>query len=63
MRTVHYGATLLPHEATTPAPDSRIAMRPLRPALWRELGIAHRTGQVELPTQHVLDVLWELRQV
>ena len=26
-----YGATLLPHEATAPQPDPRIAMRPLRP--------------------------------
>lgn len=56
-----YGATLLPHEATAPQPDPRIAMRPLRPALWRPLGIAHRAGQVERATQHVLDVLWELR--
>ena len=32
-----YGATLLPHEATAPQPDPRIAMRPLRPALWRPL--------------------------
>jgi DNA-binding transcriptional LysR family regulator len=56
-----YGAALLPHEATTPLPDSRIVMRPLRPALWRRLGIAHRTGHVERSTQHVLDALWDLR--
>ncbi|UDM53854.1 LysR family transcriptional regulator [Cupriavidus sp. MP-37] len=56
-----YGAALLPHEATTPLPDSRIVMRPLRPALWRRLGIAHRAGYVERSTQHVLDVLWDLR--
>ncbi len=56
-----YGATLLPHEATAPQPDSRVVMRPVRPALWRPLGIAHRAGQVERATQHVLDVLWELR--
>ncbi|QGZ65111.1 LysR family transcriptional regulator [Paraburkholderia acidisoli] len=56
-----YGAALLPHEATTPEPDSRIVMRPLRPALWRRLGIAHRAGHVERSTQHVLDVLWDLR--
>jgi hypothetical protein len=36
-------------------------MRALRPALWRPLGIAHRAGQVEQATRHVLDVLWELR--
>ncbi|CAN7792350.1 LysR family transcriptional regulator [Caballeronia sp. LjRoot34] len=56
-----YGAALLPHEATTPLPDSRIGMRPLRPALWRRLGIAHRTGHVDRSTQHVLDALWDLR--
>ncbi|WP_028227921.1 LysR family transcriptional regulator [Paraburkholderia ferrariae] len=56
-----YGAALLPHEAATPSPDTRIVMRPLRPALWRRLGIAHRAGYVERATQHVLDVLWGLR--
>ncbi|WP_353192176.1 LysR family transcriptional regulator [Pandoraea pnomenusa] len=56
-----YGAALLPHEASAPLPDKRIVMRPLRPALWRQLGIAHRAGYVERPTQHVLDVLRDLR--
>jgi len=56
-----YGATLLPHEATAPPPDARIVMRPLRPALWRKLGIAHRAGHVERSTQHVLDVLKDLQ--
>ena len=56
-----YGAALLPHEATTPLPDRRIAMHALRPALWRRLGVAHRAGYVERSTQHVLDVLWDLR--
>jgi len=56
-----YGATLLPHEASAVPSDVRITMRPLRPALWRELGIAHRAGYVERSTQHVLDVLWMLR--
>lgn len=55
-----YGATLLPHETSTPLPDSRIAMRPLNPPLWRELGIAHRSGEIERTTQHVLAVLWGL---
>ena len=58
-----YGATLLPHEATADAQrDPRIRMLPLRPALWRPLGIAHRTGPVERATQHVLDVLWQQKQ-
>ncbi|MBR8657180.1 LysR family transcriptional regulator, partial [Achromobacter sp. Marseille-Q0513] len=61
MRGSGYGATLLPHEATAPQPDPRITMRPLRPALWRPLGIAHRAGDIELATRHVLDVLWALR--
>lgn len=56
-----YGATLLPNEATAPEPNARIAMRPLRPALWRPLGIAHRSGDIERATQHVLDILWALR--
>ncbi|AYQ92083.1 LysR family transcriptional regulator [Burkholderia gladioli] len=56
-----YGATVLPHEAGAPAPDPRVAMRPLRPALWRELGIAHRADSVERATRHVLDALWALR--
>ncbi|WP_206950801.1 LysR family transcriptional regulator [Trinickia acidisoli] len=56
-----YGATVLPHEAGAPSVDARIAMRPLRPALWRELGIAHETGQIERATQHVLDALWRLK--
>ncbi|VVE02273.1 LysR family transcriptional regulator [Pandoraea soli] len=56
-----YGAALLPHEATAPLPDKRVVMRPLRPALWRRLGIAHRAGHIERSTQHVLDVLRDLR--
>lgn len=56
-----YGATLLPHEASTPLPDARIVMRPLKPALSRQLGIVHRAGEVERSTRHVLDVLWALR--
>jgi DNA-binding transcriptional LysR family regulator len=55
-----YGATLLPHEASTPPPEIRIVMRPLQPALWRELGIAHRAGSVERSTRNVLAVLQEL---
>ncbi|NYT63733.1 LysR family transcriptional regulator [Alcaligenaceae bacterium] len=54
-----YGAALLPHEADAPVPEDRIAMRPLRPTLWRPLGIAHRNGPIEPTTQHVLNVLAE----
>ncbi|MFJ5300508.1 LysR family transcriptional regulator [Pseudomonas sp. NPDC088368] len=56
-----YGATLLPHEASTPLPDSRVVMRPLQPPLSRELGVAHRAGEVERSTGHVLEVLWGLQ--
>lgn len=55
-----YGAALLPVEDSQAAQqDARIAVRPLRPALWRRLGIAH-AKQVERSTQHVLQVLEQL---
>ncbi|SPU49528.1 LysR family transcriptional regulator [Bordetella trematum] len=57
-----YGAALLPQEAAAPQPDARIAMRPLRPALWRPLGLAHRAGPLERATGHVLHALQALRQ-
>jgi DNA-binding transcriptional LysR family regulator len=56
-----YGAALLPQEASGLAADARIVTRALRPALWRQLGLAYRAGAVERPTQHVLDVLRSLR--
>ncbi len=56
-----YGAALLPHEAGAPHTDARIAMRTLRPAMWRELGVAYRAGQNERATQYVLDALWQLK--
>ncbi len=56
-----YGAALLPHEASAPPPEARIAMRPLRPALWRPLGLAYRSGGDDGPMQQVLAVLEELR--
>lgn len=52
-----YGAALLPHEASAPPPEARIAMRPLRPALWRALGIAHREGDNDGATREVLAAL------
>lgn len=57
-----YGATLLPQEGDAPELDPRIARRPLRPGLWRQLGIACRIGEVELATGHVLEALAGLRQ-
>ncbi|OZI56311.1 LysR family transcriptional regulator [Bordetella genomosp. 4] len=57
-----YGGTLLPHEAGAPAPDERILMRPLRPALWRQLGVAYREQLSEPVTRHMLAALWDLQQ-
>lgn len=57
-----YGATLLPQEGDAPELDRRIARRPLRPGLWRALGIARREGEVERATGHVLEALERLRQ-
>lgn len=57
-----YGATLLPQEGEVRQPQARIAQRPLRPGLWRQLGIACREGEVERATGHVLEALGRLRQ-
>ncbi len=56
-----YGAALLPHEAGAPAPDKRICMRPLKPALARALGIAHRARPDDGATEATLQVLLEMR--
>ncbi|MNH32663.1 LysR substrate binding domain protein [compost metagenome] len=55
-----YGATLLPQEGDAAELDRRIARRPLRPGLWRQLGIACREGQVERATRYVLEALERL---
>ena len=57
-----YGATLLAYETTAVPLDPRIAILPLRPALWRPLGIAHRGRGVEPAVRIVLDALAILRQ-
>jgi DNA-binding transcriptional LysR family regulator len=57
-----YGATLLSYELLPTVTDERIAILPLRPSLWRPLGIAHRGGPVEAAVQHVLDALYSLSQ-
>ena len=56
-----YGAALLPHEAGAPAPDARICMRPLKPALSRALGIAHRTRPDDDATEATLAALLAMR--
>jgi DNA-binding transcriptional LysR family regulator len=52
-----YGASLLSYETQPMPPDPRIVILPLRPALWRPLGIAHRSGGVESAVQHVFEAL------
>jgi DNA-binding transcriptional LysR family regulator len=56
-----YGAALLPHEAGAPPPDTRISLRPLKPALSRALGIAHRARSDERATELTLAALLEMR--
>jgi DNA-binding transcriptional LysR family regulator len=57
-----WGAALLPHEGGAAEPEARIAMRKLRPALWRPLALAHRVGGDDGATRHMLQVLEGLRQ-
>lgn len=57
-----YGAALLPHEAGAPPVDGRIVTRPLKPALSRALGIAHRARLDDQATQATLDALLAMRE-
>jgi DNA-binding transcriptional LysR family regulator len=57
-----YGAALLPHEAGAPPPDRRICMRPLRPALSRALGIAHRARPDDDATDVTLRALLQMKE-
>lgn len=58
-----YGAALLPREdGDAAAPDARIVVAPLRPRIWRPLGLAYRTGRQEPATRHMLDALVAIRQ-
>ncbi len=54
-----YGATLLPHEASTPLRLTQLRAAAAAVAV-AAAGDRHRAGEVERPTQHVLDVLWGL---
>jgi DNA-binding transcriptional LysR family regulator len=56
-----YGAALLPQESAVEPQDARIVVRPLRPALSRELGLAYRTAHTDRPTEYVLALLRSLR--
>jgi DNA-binding transcriptional LysR family regulator len=57
-----WGAALLPHEDGADLPGPRVLMRPLKPALWRPLGLAHRVGGDDGAARQVLAVLDGLRQ-
>jgi len=52
-----WGASLLPREGDAVPADPRIDYRPLRPALWRPLGLAWRAGADDGATRQVIDVL------
>jgi DNA-binding transcriptional LysR family regulator len=56
-----YGAALLPLEAGAPTPEGRISVRPLKPALSRALGIAHRARSDDAATDATLAALLEMR--
>lgn len=56
-----YGAALLPEESHEHARDHRIAVRPLSPALWRQLGLAVSDRGASGPTRFVLDALLPAR--
>ncbi len=57
-----YGATLLPQEGEAVEADPRLICRPLRPGLWRQLGIACRDARQERATTLVLQALERLGQ-
>ncbi|MBA5709051.1 LysR family transcriptional regulator [Pseudomonas putida] len=57
-----YGATLLPQEGEAMEADPRLVCRPLRPGLWRQLGIACRDARQERATTLVLQALERLGQ-
>lgn len=57
-----YGAALLPREEGAAALDPRIVALPLKPRLWRPLGLAHRAGKPEPSTRHMLQALMAMRQ-
>lgn len=52
-----YGAALLPQESHEGTRDPRIAIRPLSPALWRQLGLAVSDRGASGPTRFVLEAL------
>ena len=57
-----YGASVLPFEHADETLGGRLQVRPLRPALVRRLGVAHRPmAQLAGPTRRVLETLMTFR--
>lgn len=57
-----YGASVLPFEHADETLGGRLQVRPLRPALVRRLGVAHRPmAQLAAPTRRVLETLMTFR--
>jgi DNA-binding transcriptional LysR family regulator len=57
-----YGVSVLPFEHPDETLGGRLQVRPLRPALVRRLGVAHRPlAQLAAPTRRVLDTLLTFR--
>ena len=57
-----YGASVLPFEHPDETLGGRLQVRPLRPALVRQLGVAHRPrAQLAVSTQRVLETLMTFR--
>jgi len=57
-----YGASVLPFEHPDEMLGGRLQVRPLRPALVRQLGLAHRPlAQLAMTTQRVLETLMTFR--
>ena len=57
-----YGASVLPFEHADETLGGRLQVRPLRPALVRRLGVAHRPmDQLAAPTRRVLETLMTFR--
>jgi len=59
-----YGVSVLPFEHADETLGGRLQVRPLRPALVRRLGVAHRPlAQLPAPTRRVLDTLMTFREL
>lgn len=52
-----YGASLLPQDGASAGANVRLALRPLDPPLWRELGLARRDGPADALVARVWGLL------